>query len=371
MLVILSTFILSVIMVAIALPKLIDFAIKKHLYDLPDSRKIHKFPIPRIGGVAFLPIVIIASAIILLLCSRLLTPNDQLWQNARAEHFIAYFGGGVMLFLVGLYDDIWGASYKIKFLVQLIAAIFLCIAGLWVADFHGLLFIHRLPFWVGIPITIAMVVYVTNATNLIDGIDGLLSGLSIIALGVNCILNYITHNILHAVVAASLMGAIVVFFYYNVFSKKKKTFMGDAGSLTIGYTLSFLIIHYWQARTDVVSDSYDFPCIVATSTLIIPCFDVVRVFASRIRDGRNPFLPDKNHIHHKFMRAGLTPHWTMATILLLSSAFVLVNYIASLFLNFTFILLLDIALFIAIHLITNRFIHKKERPMGIEWDRAM
>lgn len=284
------------------------------------------------------------------------------------EHFMAYIAGGMLLFAVGLFDDIKRVPYKMKFAIQLFASVLLCIAGLWVADLSYVFFLNEIPWWCGMPLTILTVVYVTNAMNLIDGIDGLSSGLSIISLICITYLLIITGQYFWAMLSIILLGIMCGFFYYNVFGKKDKTFMGDAGSLTLGFTLCFLLLHFWQ-RDPVWNPVMHNIGLVAVSTLIIPLFDVTRVTLSRLRDHRPPFMPDKNHIHHKLMRAGLSPHMTMITIFLLSIGFIIVNYFVAATLSQTLMVVMDIMLFTLMHIIINIFIYRKERETGIKWSR--
>ena len=149
------------------------------------------------------------------------------------------------------------------------------------------------------------------------------------------------------------LGVLVSFFYYNVFCKNDKTFMGDAGSLTLGFTLSFLVLHFWQK--DPVWNHYIHNIgIIALSTLTIPLLDVVRVFASRLRDGRNPFLPDKNHIHHKLLAIGMRQRAAMITIVSVSVLFTLCNILLSYHVNVNLLLVADIALWTAANIVLTR-----------------
>ena len=145
--------------------------------------------------------------------------------------------------------------------------------------------------------------------------------------------------------------------------------MGDAGSLTLGYTLSFVILHFWQ-KNPVWNPYFHNVGIVLLSTLVIPMLDVVRVMMSRLRDGRNPFLPDKNHIHHKLMRTGLSGRQTMVTILALSIFVIMVNYFVSSYLSQTLMVLLDVLLFFLMHYVINIFIMRYENKNGIEYNRT-
>lgn len=369
-LIFLIIFIITFVLGIFLMPYVASISKELHIFDLPDSRKVHKQPIPRTGGLTFLPVATIAIALILILMLRFGYDETVMWKGSSIQHFLAYLSGAMMLFAIGMYDDIHGVGYKVKFVVQIMSSMLLCLSGLWVATLGHVFMIDEIPFWIGMPFTIGVVVYITNAMNLIDGIDGLASGLSAISFAVIAFLNIISLDFVWALIPVAFLGVVLSFFYYNVFNKEHKLFMGDAGSLTLGYTLSFLILHFWQ-REPVWNIHLHNIGIIAVSTLVIPMFDVIRVFASRVRDGRNPFLPDKNHIHHKLLRAGLDGKMTMIVILLLSCMFITLNYFVAAYISQTMIVVLDVALFILMHIVINIFILKKEKINGITWDRVL
>ena len=160
---------------------------------------------------------------------------------------------------------------------------------------------------------------------------------------------------------------IITFYYYNVFSVSgRKLFMGDAGSLTLGYILSFLVLHFWQ-KTQLWDPFTMNLNMVTVSTLLIPLLDVVRVFYSRVSEGRNPFTPDKNHIHHRLLRTGMKVRTVMITLLMQSLFFVVSNFILSFYINTTFMLLLDLAFWLTTHFIIRYFIMKHETATGRKW----
>lgn len=351
-------------------PYIVKLSRELHLYDLPDSRKVHSLPIPRMGGMAFLPSAIITITLVLVFAMRV---NDNIINyidKFSIQHFLAYMAGCMMLYVVGLYDDINGVGYRLKFAVQIVAAVLLCAGGLWFADLNNVFMIGIIPFWIGMPLTVLFVVYLTNAINLIDGIDGLASGLASISLLVIMMLNLVINDLIWATIPVAFIGVLMAFFYYNVFDKSRKIFMGDAGSLTLGYTLAFLVLHFWQANS-YSSVRIQNMGIVAMSTLIIPMFDVVRVFMSRIRDGRNPFLPDKNHIHHKLLRAGLSGRASMISILLFSVFLVALNYVMAAYVSQTLMVVVDVILYIVVQNMINVFIRRKEKPAGVKYDRRL
>ena len=161
------------------------------------------------------------------------------------------------------------------------------------------------------------------------------------------------------------MGVLVPFWLYNVFGNAKrghKIFMGDTGSLTLGLILSFIAIN--MSRNEVgLPHATNHTMAIAFATLLVPLFDVVRVVCRRLSNKKNPFLPDKNHFHHKLLRTGMRSRWVMVTILCFSGFFIILNSLLTLHLNFTWIVVIDIAVWLAFHtvitLLGNK--HKREK----------
>lgn len=362
-----GTFLLSVLLASIVIPRIIFISYKKRLFDVPDGRKVHNTPVPRLGGLAFLPVILITLCIITGIRYFLDEPVDPLWSSCLFMRYLFLIAGTTLLYLVGVADDMVGVGYRYKFVVQILSASFLPLSGLWINDLGGLLGLHAIPAYIGMPLTVFLVVYITNAINLIDGIDGLASGLSCIALGLLIIVSTLIGQWTHACLASAALGVVLTFYYYNVFSMSgRKLFMGDAGSLTLGYILSFLILHFWT-RQDYWDPFVMDLNMVTLSALLIPLLDVVRVFYSRVRDGRNPFLPDQNHIHHKLIRTGMSKRTVMITLLLLSLFLVAANFILSYYINATFLLLFDLMFWCTSHLVINRAIVKREKLTGRKW----
>jgi len=343
-LILLAILFISFALGILIIPRIVLLANHFHLYDQPNARKIHAKPIPRIGGTAFLPVAVIATAIVLVPYLRIVTNHADLWSDMQIQHLLAYLCGSLIIYIVGLYDDLYCLSYRSKFVAQIIASLLLCISGLWVANFSNICYINIVPFWIGMPFTILFVVYVTNAMNLIDGIDGLSSGLSILTLIIMTSLNLIAGDLIWAFSSVAFIGVLCAFFYFNVFSIKYKIFMGDAGSLSLGYTLAFLVLHFWQ-RDPVWNPVFHNVGLVALSPLAIPLLDVVRVFFFRILHKKNPFMPDKTHIHHLLMDAGISPRMTLMLILYFSCVIVLANYLIADYISQTIMLLTDIILY--------------------------
>lgn len=314
------------------IPRILVISFRKRLFDVPDARKVHKHPIPRLGGVTFFPALL--SVLCLLTAYRVISgglPNGFFTPDFATE-ILCMFVGLTWLYIIGIGDDLVGVRYGSKFKIQILSAALFPIAGLYINNFYGLLGIHELTPYIGIPLTVVLVVFITNAINLIDGIDGLASSICIIALSIFGILFANRGLWMFTQLAFVCVGILIPFFVYNVFGnadRGRKIFMGDTGSLTMGYVLSFLVIKYCMyTGPQSLSDS-NAPIIIAFSILLVPCLDVIRVVLGRVRRGKSPFLPDRTHIHHKFMDLGFTPRTSLVLIQGISICFIVGSFLMS------------------------------------------
>lgn len=345
-------FLISAVIARILIPRILLISLRKKLFDIPDDRKVHKRAIPRLGGVSFFPTTLFAFCLVYTF--RLLGGDSvsTLYASYLLPELLLFACGMTLLYLTGIADDLVGVCYRQKFVIQIFCACLFPLSGLWINDLYGLFGIHELSVYVGIPFTILTVVFITNAINLIDGIDGLASGLSSVALLIFTFLFIEKGLWSYAMLAAGTFGVLVPFFYYNVFGsveRARKIFMGDTGSLTLGYTLSFLAIKYSQHNADIMPYT-EGAFIIAFSTMIIPAFDVVRIVLVRIREGHSPFEPDKNHIHHKLLAIGLSPRKAMLSLLFMSCSFSAANILLVPYVNNTVLLVADIVIWIGLNL---------------------
>lgn len=357
---------LSMVMAYILMPKVLLISYKKKLFDLPSARKLHNTPVPRLGGITFFPIVLVTFLSVVGIRYSFFGYTTMIPLAYLFRTFISLFIGLTILFLIGVADDLISVSYRSKFFVQILAASLFPLSGLYINNFGGLFGIFQVPWLVGYIVTVLTVVCVTNAINLIDGIDGLASGLSIISLfflGVLCrSLNHFTYLYL----VGSILGVLLIFFFFNVFGRaenRRKIFMGDTGSLTLGYIISFLLIHFLHI-SPIYNPWPEGHALVAISTVFVPIFDVLRVVITRIRDKRHPFLPDKNHIHHKLLRTGLNKMQTMASLLCISVFMVVINMIISKHINCNLVIIIDLVFWTAINVVINYFIRRREKSKG-------
>ncbi len=343
-------FLFSALVVWCMIPRIILISFKKQLFDEVDERKVHKGVVPRLGGVAFVPALVFSFA--LLFGGVTMIGYEVHGFSEMTLQLSMFLCALLLIYFEGITDDLIGIGYKVKFLVQFLCAISIVGSGVWLNNLYGLFGVNELPWFVGQPLSVLIIVYVINAVNLIDGIDGLASGLSMVALSFLGVLFVRRGLEVNACIAFAMLGALVVFFIYNVFGqaeRQNKIFMGDCGSQVVGMVIGMLAVRY--AMADGVSDYLGGDAlVVAFSVLMIPCLDVIRVMMGRIRRGKNPFLPDKTHIHHKFLALGMSHRTAMLTILMLDVVFVLFNLGVVSTVNINVLLAADILLYTLLQL---------------------
>ncbi len=301
-------FITAFVITLITIPPIISLIKKYRLYDIPNARKEHSTPIPTMGGIA-----IIAGMIISLL----------LWfpfNNQAAQ--VCFFFSITVLFGLGIMDDLKDLSAKYKFIVQLGLASLIALSGIRITSFEGLLGINELPLMAQYTFTILAIVGITNAFNLIDGIDGLAGGIgfmSLVTLGIFLTMSGDTNT---ALIAFALAGGIMAFLYFNF--NPAKIFMGDTGSLVLGFVIAVLCIRLLQVNVMVPDPVLPHAPVFVLGMVLIPVFDTLRVFAVRIWKGKSPFEADKTHIHHLLTNAGFS-HSFAAKLICFLHGFVLIE----------------------------------------------
>lgn len=358
-------FVISAFCAGVLIPQILLISFRKQLFDIPDERKIHQGVVPRLGGIAFKPVVFFSVAFLLGI-SQLFGYGEFLDGILSESRTLAFgFCAIMILYLVGIADDLVGVRYRAKFVIQICCGLMVIGGGLWINDLYGLLYLHEIPDWIGYIVSLFAVVFIINAVNLIDGIDGLASGLCGVAVLFYGVVFLLMHEYIYAMLSFATLGVLVPFFYFNVFGnpvKQKKIFMGDTGSLTVGMMICILSLRMVHRFPSDLLEMQANPFILAYSPLIIPCFDVVRVYLHRVKNGKNPFLPDKNHIHHKMLAVGMRQRTAMITIVFLSVCFTLCNILLSRYMDVTLLLTLDVAVWTTGNLwLTRRirFIHSK------------
>ncbi|MDO1449809.1 MraY family glycosyltransferase [Rhodocytophaga aerolata] len=262
----------------------------RNLFDEPDSRKIHKKTIPALGGVA------IFSG---LFFSIIFWSQPELFIHLRWVILSL-----VIMFLLGLKDDIVSIDPYKKLFGQIVASLLLVVWGeIQINNLHGLFGLYELLPAVSVGLTIFVIIVIVNAFNLIDGIDGLAGGIGVIASLIFGIFFLLADHPILSLIAFSLTGALLAFLRYNF--SPAQIFMGDGGSLVVGLVLSILTVRLLNIEVIPLFGQVILPTpAIALSILIIPLADTLRVFIIRIWQGKSPFHADRNHLHHQLLNLG-------------------------------------------------------------------
>lgn len=281
--------VLAFIITFFSIPVIIQVARQKKMFDEPDERKVHKMVIPTLGGLGIFAGFILATLLGVPL------------HSAELQYFVA---AAVVIFFLGIKDDILVLSPAKKFIGQLIAAgIVIKFGGVQINNMHGFLGIGPIPHIASIVFTLFTIVVITNSFNLIDGVDGLAGTLGLVTS--ICFGSYFLYvdQLMYAVMAFSLAGGLIGFLIYNF--SPAKIFMGDTGSLLIGLVNSILVIKFINiAGAPGAALPVQAAPAVGFAVLIVPLFDTLRVFSHRILDRRSPFSADRTHVHHYLLEMG-------------------------------------------------------------------
>lgn len=295
------SFIMALFICTAMVPVMMKLAPSLRLVDQPDHRKVHDTPIPRAGGVAivlafFVPVLV--------------------WYQGGQSIAAVLIGAGIIA-VFGFLDDRHNLKYQWKFAAQFIAV------GVFLA---GNLEITKTPFlglgdvapWISYPVLALFILGVTNAINLSDGLDGLAAGTSFLSLAFIAFLSYSIENLHITLLAVSCMGAITGFLRFNTYPAK--IFMGDTGSQFLGYITACLAVLVTQSPQTPVSP------IIAILIVGLPILDTLMVMSLRLRSGDSPFQPDKRHMHHQLLKAGLEHYQAVAVIYVVSVAMLTMAY---------------------------------------------
>ena len=366
----LTAFLLSIICGVIFTPLILDFCKQKKLYDIPNERKVHKNATPRLGGITFLPSMLLAFLITVIAYNH----NIHDLQVKVSTWTVGFFFSLLLIYGIGLIDDLVGLGAKTKFTVQIVAATVLPLCGLYINNLYGFCGIHEIPYSVGTVLTIFIIVFISNALNLIDGIDGLSAGISLIAL-LGFLICFMREGIItYCILITGLIGILIPFLYHNLFGKaenNRKIFMGDSGSLTLGFILGFLFVKFTMDNPNVKHFRLE-SMMLAYSLLIVPSFDVVRVSLVRLFHKAHIFQADKNHIHHKLMRTGMSQHQALICILAIALVFILTNLVLwyLIKINMSCVVVIDIVIWMLLHWCINKGIAKKGLPIYMPNQKA-
>lgn len=310
MLQLLLAFISSLLIVVIAIPSVIRVSYLKHLYDVPDERKSHEKVIPTLGGLAIFAGFMISSS---------LTIQEQSYFN---YNFLV--GALMIIFFIGIKDDILITAPIKKLIGQLLAAgILVVLGGVRINSMYGFLGVGELAPEIASVLTIFTLVVIMNGFNLIDGINWLSGGISVVVSSVLGIWFFIAGFEDMAIISASLVGSLLGFLWFN--KTPARIFMGDTGSLIIGLIIGVQAVFFIKLNSQSNWSLNSAP-IVAFGILIVPLFDTLRVFIHRTLNGKSPLNPDRNHIHHRLLDIGFSHMKTSLIIMTFNILFVVMVY---------------------------------------------
>lgn len=288
-------------------PKVLKISIMKNLVDNPDARKLQRNPVPVMGGIA------VFFGIVIGICS-----SQMMFNNPNVFMLVAAM---LIMLYTGTIDDIIDLSPTTRFIIEILVVLWMMYINKSSIDcFWGLWGIGTIPQWISYPLTVFASVGIINAINLIDGVNGLSSGFCFMASVMFATIFYTTGNTVMTIIAASAAGAIIPFFFHNVFGYKTRMFIGDGGTLVIGMMMSMFAISI-LGQNSVCADYAESGLSLVAMTLAIlaiPVFDTLRVMTSRIIRGTSPFHPDKTHLHHLFIELGFSHAGTTMSILTLN-----------------------------------------------------
>jgi UDP-N-acetylmuramyl pentapeptide phosphotransferase/UDP-N-acetylglucosamine-1-phosphate transferase len=294
-----------------AIPPIIRLSLVKRLYDEPDERKLHSRRIGALGGIpifgAFLFSFVLFSAGL-----------DYPQQNSILAAYL-------ILFSMGVKDDLFPLSPSKKILGQFLAAALVVFVGdVRMESFYGLFAIGELPYALSAIWSIVLFLMLINSFNFIDGINGLSSGLGILTLSIFAYWFHRMNEPLFLTLCLSYTGALLGFFPYN-YRKEAKIFMGDSGSMILGFNLAVITVFFIQKSVVAVPNFFYAigSAVYAFALLIVPVFDTLRVVVLRIGSGRSPFSADRNHIHHVLLDLGLSHRQSTAILIGVALGFAL------------------------------------------------
>lgn len=348
-------FVLTLVLALVLTPFVKKFAFYIGAIDKPDARKVHTKIMPRLGGLGIFIAVMVGLFVLLPFI-----PEGTL--SARDENFVKAFAiGGTMIMLLGALDDRFQLNAKLKFLVQIATA---CVV---VFGFDIRLEFANIPFhsyasvesWIAIPFTLLWIVGVTNAINLIDGLDGLAAGVSAIAIGTISVMAFIMGNEIVGVICMLLLGSIIGFLYFNF--HPAKIFMGDSGALFLGFSLALLSLLGFK---QVAIVSFLAPLIL----IGVPLSDTFFAILRRWMQKKPIFSPDKGHLHHCLRELGFSHRQTVLIIYGIAAFFGVLAVIQSSAAMYdanwvTFVVICVMAFFLQIGAEVLGLIGKTKRPL--------
>jgi UDP-GlcNAc:undecaprenyl-phosphate GlcNAc-1-phosphate transferase len=302
----LITFVLAFVVSYSSFPAILRVAEAKHLMDEPDERSTHSSNVPTLGGIGiYMSMVVVITLIGALLDTKIL---------------LLILGGMTFLFFLGLKDDLLILSPRKKFLGQLIVAFLLIIfTDTRIVGLSGIFGVTIMPYWLSVVFTLFVYLVIINGYNLIDGVDGLAGSLGLFASACFAVIFMVMGDISIATLSVGLIGALIPFLRLN-FSKRSKIFMGDTGSMLVGFLIAFFVVRFIGQVQIVKFEPFNsYAPVLALAVVFFPLLDTLRIFMVRLLIyKKSPFIADKNHLHHRFLQLGFSHGKTTISIVLVN-----------------------------------------------------
>ncbi len=305
-------FFLSLIVTTVVYPFVLRYALNHNIVDNPDARKLHRQPVPIMGGVA-----VYAGILAGCLAMSLLGSGASIRWSLMAM---------TTMLVLGVWDDIKNLSAILRLFVQFgIVGAYMWFTGHFIDNFYGLFGIHEISLWLAIPLSLVAGVGTINAINMIDGVDGYSSGYGIMACAGFAALFVAVNQSVWSCLAVIVASALIPFFMHNVFGVRSKMFIGDGGTMMLGFLITIFEFGVFSLRRSPALEAQGIGLMAFTlAMLCIPVFDTLRVMTARIMRGRSPFKPDKSHLHHLFIDMGFSHLGAALFILSMNLAVILV-----------------------------------------------
>lgn len=343
----------ALLLTYILIPVFRKMAFRIQLVDNPNHRKVHQSSVPLVGGISIF-----------------ISTTLSLWLVLPFElevfNFKNVFMAAFILLLVGVIDDRFDLRASLKLGIQLILAHCVFEQGIRIESLYGLMGVFELSYWAQFILTIVVITGVVNAFNLMDGIDGLAAGIGLVSFMVFSVLSMITGQTAMALMFLTLIGSLLAFLRFNL-SKNHKIFMGDAGSIVLGFILVVSSIRLLQSAHNSEYPSWVIFGVI--SVLFVPVMDALRVFRGRAKSGKSPFNADKTHLHHLVLSVGLQHNTTTIIILSIMAFIMAIGYFVFNLLGLTYsiVLMLFVFYFVTNALqFNNKLKHWKQRILVME-----
>ncbi|WP_159517099.1 glycosyltransferase family 4 protein [Sunxiuqinia indica] len=351
------TITISFFITYVCIPPIVRISQEKKLFDVPNSRKLNKTVIPTLGGVSIFIGITLSSILFI--------------GQIEFPEFRYIFAALIMLFFIGLKDDILIIAPMKKLLIQVLAAGILVFMGnVQISSLSNLFYLNQISIWMSAPISFMLLLFLINAINLIDGIDGLAASITILVSSVLGVWFLITGHFAYTILSFAVAGSLLAFLRFNLWGNENKVFMGDTGSLVLGCLLGILAIKFlsFNLTAPEMVRIHNAPNFIL-SLLIVPVTDTLRVFAIRLYQGRSPFSADMNHIHHILIRSGMKHIQASGFLVLYTLFFVSLSISSQAYLSTTISFLLTLAISFAVigylHRRSEKIIKKRSKQIQL------